>query len=148
MGQHTEIDFNSGIKEGSPRLVFDILNYMVRNTKNRPRVLPKHPLFLTDRWQIMLICDSYCFDADTHSTFRRGKFGSWYLCIRSNLKNYCNEIELFIDWVMPYLYQEEGNFLGFYRYEETKKPTLIYYTEIRQHNNHVLLWELTEDLKG
>lgn len=79
----------------------------------------------------MLCMDSYYFDADTISTLRFDDIGnSFYLCIRTNLKNYDSEIEHFIDWIMPYLDKyETGQFLGFYRYEEDEQPTLIFYKE-------------------
>lgn len=92
-----------------------------------PTNLPDHPLFDTERWGTMLQCDSYYFVADTYSTFRFDDIGqSWYLCVRCNLKNYDNEIEKFVDWIMPYIDAREGDFLGFSRYETTETPTLIY----------------------
>jgi len=75
----------------------------------------------------MLHCDSYYFDADTHSTLRYDDIiGSYFLCIRSNFKNYDDEIQSFIDWIRPYINKSEGDFLGFWRYEEDEEPTLIY----------------------
>ena len=71
--------------------------------------------------------DSYYFDADTHSTLRFDDISDSYrLCIRCNLKNYSDEIQKFIDWIIPFLDKYEGEFLGFYRYEETEVPTLVY----------------------
>jgi len=76
----------------------------------------------------MLNCGSYYFDADTISTIRKDDITQqWTLCIRCNLKNYDDEIEKFLDWIHPYLDKQEGDFLGFYRYEETEQPTLIHY---------------------
>lgn len=40
--------------------------------------------------------------------------------------HYNSEIQLFIDWISPYLNKNKGYSLGFYRYEETENPTLIY----------------------
>jgi hypothetical protein len=129
MGMYTEIHFNSELNIPKDSMVADILKYMLGETEELPELLPDHPLFKTDRWQVMLRMDSYYFDADTHSTLRWDKSGSYYLCIRSNLKNYDSEIEHFIDWIMPYLdvYKQEGDFLGFYRYEEDEEPTIIRY---------------------
>ena len=79
----------------------------------------------------MLNSDSYYFAADTHSTLRYDNIGQcYYLCIRCNLKNYSNEIEKFVDWVMPYIRAYEEDFLGFSRYENTEQPTLIYMKEL------------------
>lgn len=123
MCMYTELHFNSEIKPEDK--VIKILQYMLGETEEVPE-LSRHPLFSTSRWRIMLRCDSYYFDADTSSTLRYDWQGDWYLCIRCNLKNYGNEIEHFLNWIMPYCEKEEGDFLGFYRYEETETPTLIY----------------------
>ena len=75
----------------------------------------------------MLRMDSYYFSADTNSTLRFDDISNaYYLCIRTNLKNYDNEITEFIDWIKPYLNKLDGDFLGFSRYEETEIPNLIY----------------------
>jgi len=126
MGIYTEFHFNVELKPNTPSGVIDILNYMLGNTKEQPQ-LTTHPLFKTERWKFMLIMDSYYFPADTHSTLRFDGIGKcYYLCIRCNLKNYDNEIDLFVEWITPYLAEPKGAFLGFKRHEENNEPTLIY----------------------
>ena len=132
MGMYTEIHFNAELKQDVPANVLHILRYMLGDVDVKPR-LPEHALFKTSRWNFMLCCDSYYFAADTHSTLRYDDIGkSFYLCIRSNVKNYDNEIELFIDWIMPYITGYKGDFLGFSRYEEFNEPTLIYYPKEKE----------------
>lgn len=127
MGMYTELHFNSALKPDVPTPVLEILNYMLGTDEFGPKALPDHPLFATQRWSVMLHCDSYYFDADTVSTLRYDEIAKQhYLCIRCNLKNYDDEIEKFIDWIMPYLGKQPGDFLGFHRYEEAEEPTLIY----------------------
>lgn len=127
MGMYTELHFNSELKGNTPTNVISILKYMVEDG-DKPLKLPDHPLFKTCRWETMLVCDSYYFDAETHSTLRLDNItNSWYLCIRSNFKNYDNEVECFLNWIYPYLNKFEGDFLGFYRYEEFQTPSLIFY---------------------
>lgn len=129
MGMYTELHFNSELKRDVPGDVIDILKYMLGELDECPE-LPENKLFNTSRWDYMLRCDSYYFDADTHSTLRFDDISdSYYLCIRSNVKNYEGEIEAFVDWVMPYLDKYDGQFLGFSRYEEYEIPHLIYYNE-------------------
>ena len=101
---------------------------MVGEDVDKPTALPKHPLFEGDtRWTWMLRSDSYYFAGDTHSTIRFDDIGKcFYLCIRCNLKNYDEEIEHFINWIMPYLAHQPGDFLGFYRIEETQIMTPIH----------------------
>ena len=128
MGMYTEFHFNASLKKGTPEGVLNVLRYMVGDIEDRPQNLPDHDLFKTQRWWLMLVCNSYYFDADTHSTLRFDDINdSHYLCVRSNLKNYDSEIEKFCDWIMPYLDKFPGDFLGFSRYEETEVPNLIYY---------------------
>lgn len=125
MGMYTELHFNSELKRDTPEWVINTLEYMVDNKDAIPPSTDKHPLFSTTRWRHMLCSNSYYFDADTISTIRYDDITkAYYLCIRANLKNYDSEIEKFIAWIMPYLAKSEGDFLGFYRYEETD-PTVV-----------------------
>lgn len=130
MGMYTELHFNSDIKKDTPDSVIEILKYMLGECEDEPKDLPDHPLFRTRRWNWMFQCDSYYFDAETHSTMNFDDISkSYVLCLRFNVKNYDSEIEHFVDWVMPYLDKYDGDFLGFSRYEEYEEPTLIYYKE-------------------
>lgn len=131
MGDYTEFHFNAEVKDDDE--VLAVLRYMVDGGDVAPEPLPDHPLFHTHRWHMMLRCDSYYFDADTRSTLRADYQGPIYLCVRSNLKNYDGEIEKFIDWISPHLKKDEGDFLGFYRYEETEQPTLIHHSSAETH---------------
>ena len=128
MGMYTELHFNSLLVKAVPADVVEILRYMVGDSGQSPERLTNHPLFKPDtRWGHMLQCSSYYFDLDVASSMRLDDIDhQWRLCIRCNFKNYGGEIAKFLDWVSPYLDKDEGNFLGFFRYEETEEPTLIY----------------------
>lgn len=125
MGMYTELHYNVELVRDVPESVLEILRYMLNESAKQPAT-PDHPLFEKGRWEHMLLCDSYYFAADTHSTLRFDKIANqWFLCIRCNLKNYGDEIEKFIDWIDPYVDAQPGNFLGFSRYEATEDPDLI-----------------------
>jgi hypothetical protein len=125
MGMYTELHYNVELLKATPAPIIAVLKYMLNHDNPKPP-LPDHPLFKTERWSVMLRMDSYYFAADTHSTLRLDENGDcYYLCIRCNVKNYGNEIEKFVDWIAPYVEANEGDFLGFSRYEETEDPTLI-----------------------
>jgi len=131
MGMYTELHLNVKLKRETPQDVINILKYMVHDKKallDISDILPKHELFIKEtRWNFMLVCDSYCFPADTHSTIRFDDIGDrYYLCVRCNFKNYEDEISKFIDWITPYVEPDYTSFSGFYRYEENDNPTLIY----------------------
>lgn len=135
MGMYTELHFNSELRGNVPDGIVAVLKYMLGDIKEEPS-LPDHELFATKRWRVMLRMDSYYFDADTHSTLRYDDISNnYYLCVRSNLKNYDQEIEKFVDWIIPYLDKYDGDFLGFRRYEETEDPTLIYMKATKEANN-------------
>ena len=124
MGMYTELHYNVELREDTPENVIAVLQHMLGGPE--PGALPNHPLFEASRWGSMLRSDNYYFAADTHSTLRFDDIGnSYYLCVRCNLKNYCGEIEKFIDWMNPYVDAFEGDFLGFHRYEESEEPVLI-----------------------
>lgn len=131
MGMYTELNigvklYEKAIEDG----VVDILEYMTgqRDVKTDP--LPNHPLFETPRWDIMLNCGSAYFMGQPDSKVIRSKYDpdeDIWLNVRSNLKNYDYEIELFLDWIQPYIEYEE--FIGYMRYEEFDSPMLIYNTD-------------------
>lgn len=123
MGMYTELNIGVSLRSDTPENVIDILKYMLGDINNVETT--DHPLFSTQRWAFMLRCDSYYFDGRTDSSMERDDIDHEYkLNVRCNLKNYDNEIDLFLDFIRPYL--ETNGFLGYKRYEEFDDPTLIY----------------------
>jgi hypothetical protein len=128
MGMYTEINCAFEMKKDTPVEVLNLLKYMVGDVLDEPVYLPDHPLFKTSRWSYVLRCDSYYFDGDSHSTVRLDDISnSYYVTIRSNLKNYDDEIDKFIDWISPNLDKYPGDFIGYKRYEENEVPTLLFH---------------------
>ena len=125
MGMYTEL--NICVEIANVPKVIDVLKYMLHDIDDKPELF-EHKLFETPRWEYMLCCDSYYFDGQTDSKLFRDDLcenhSMYYLNVRCNLKNYSSEIELFLDWLSPYI-KTEG-FLGYMRYEEDENPTLIY----------------------
>lgn len=122
MGMYTELNLNVELKKDTPKNIICILKYMLDTDLPQP-ILPNHELFSAERWDWMLRCDSYYFDADTHSTLRKDFQGGNYLNIQCNLKNYSSEIEHFINWITPYV--DTDGYWGHLRYEEAMLPTII-----------------------
>jgi hypothetical protein len=123
MGMYTELHYNVELRKAVPAKVIEVLKYMLDNDEPCEGK-PNHPLFVTDRWPVMLRMSSAYFPARTHSELFE-EYGQWHLGVRCNLKNYCGEIEKFIDWLDPYVEAFEGDFLGFHRYEESEEPVVI-----------------------
>ena len=130
MGMYTELHYNAALREDTPEKVISILKYMTGEEAGHYGE-PEHELFNCARWEVMLQCDSFYFDAITKSSVTFNTTSEhYYLNIVCNLKDYNNEILEFIDWVDQYTDKVVDDFLGFYRYEEDEVPTLIYKRQI------------------
>lgn len=130
MGMYTALHFTVALKPDTPDEVIDLLQYMldVKDYYQEQPPLPDHPLFRTDRWRIMLVCDSYSFEADSHSVIQRYPSGAgWQLSVMSNFKNYDNELAHFLAWIMPHVDADYRRWLGYWMYEDDEEPTPIYY---------------------
>lgn len=143
MGMYTAISLGVNLRKDTPDSVIRVLEYMTGQVEDgRPagmyhvsaagdaiRALvdkvPDHPLFDTDRWGIMLRCGSYYFDYQTGWELRKDNFAGYFLSGVSNLKNYSSEIDKFLDWLCPYI-NDDNVWIGWKMYEEDVSPTLIY----------------------
>lgn len=128
MGMYTELVI--GVEIEPNKDVIQKLEYMLDIEKTKPDIDISHPFFTeTKRWKYMLTCDSYYFSGQTDSKLYKDEVldEKYYLNVRCNLMNYDNEIELFLDWLCPYICTY--GFLGYTRYEEDDDPILIYKEE-------------------
>ena len=127
MGMYTELFISTQIKDYPD--VATVLKFMLtgEGTLETP---PDHPLFKTDRWQWMLRMSSCYFVPRCMSLFEYDDIcKAWILISRSDFKNYHDEIIKFIDWIRPHLACSADEMIGYYRYEESREPTIIYSTE-------------------
>ncbi|RKY18671.1 MAG: hypothetical protein DRQ55_12750 [Planctomycetota bacterium] len=125
---YTELHYNAELKHGPPPEVLRVLEHMIGEGTFETFFgdLPDHDLFTSPRWDTMLRGESESFAADTHSTLRLDEVSDTYLlCIRSNFKQTASEIARFIAWLGPYVDASTGDFLGFYRDDDSEVPTLI-----------------------
>jgi len=132
MGMYTELVIKAEIMQHLPYNVGIILDYLFNpNTEidiydedmkiKSDIKLPNHHFFSCSNWDAIGRC-SFCY----HIPERQSFFDGDYLFSRSDLKDYDNEIEQFINWITPYLDEPEGKFIGWIWYEEWAKPTFIY----------------------
>lgn len=127
MGMYTDFCFDVIIRSNVPDHVVTILNQMRDLDDSLDKILPDHQFFRCDRWMQIGHCGSAYFPAEPRFIFEKESFSNDYvLNLRCNLKNYDDEIKHFIDWIKPYVDADPGEFLGFYRYEESAHPTLVY----------------------
>ena len=126
---YVEFHFNAKLKDNTPENVFRILQYMI-DFDIFEVMIPAHPFFKTKKWHHILASDSGVFDASTESTIHCHHYALGvtknFLCVKCSFENDEDEVEKFIDWITPYLDKTTGDFLGFYRYESTQNPVLIF----------------------
>lgn len=130
MGMYTELYISASLKRNSPDKVKEIIRLLFDGDNEHETDetdLPPHEFFDCHRWRMIGRCSSYYFSPFALSKVLEDDInGKLYFTSRSDLKNYDSEIEKFLDWVMPYLDQIQGEHLGHYRYEEDEQPTLIF----------------------
>jgi hypothetical protein len=135
MGMFTELIFGCSLKKDTPYYVTEILEFMLDESDFKSDELlsdiPNYPLFTSDtRWRIMFVCSSYYFGVDNpvNKMWYDDITNNWIISIRCNFKNYSNEIELFLDWIKPYIDKGSGtrDIYAIVTYEQDSIPTLYY----------------------
>lgn len=131
MGMYTELVMNVSLEDDMDEDVANLLKRMIDcdpiNTP--PESVKDHPLFATDRWRYMLNTGSFYFVPAGNSKMVEHDQGRKirHISIRTDLKNYSDEIDLFADFVAPYVEAfDDPVFAGYKRYEENDHPTLLY----------------------
>jgi hypothetical protein len=121
MGMYTEIYVNVDLKKDTPPEVLSILVGMCGG--NESRGLAEKPA----RWAYLFQDGSFYTPLTScgHLTYNEIS-RQWSLLGKGDIKNYEGEIEQFFEWIMPYIDGNEGDFIGYSRYEEAQEPTLIY----------------------
>lgn len=117
---YTELVIKADLIRQLPPQVDSVLQFLFKDGED-PADLPAHKFFKCERWQMIGRCNSYYHIPACQSFYREG-----YLFSRSDLKNYDNEIDCFIDWIEPYLAHCPGDCIGWKWYEESVKPDLIF----------------------
>lgn len=126
MGMYTKLHCNIKIKKDATECI-DILEYMLSdNDDEYYGKLPDHDFFMTARWRFMLQCSSFYFTGTNNSSLKETS-NYYVLHCDCDLKDYDNEIELFLDWISQYTNYYGTELAGYKRYEEEDIPTLIYF---------------------
>jgi hypothetical protein len=138
MGYYTELIFGCSLKEDTPRNVIKTLEYMMDKSDFKSidksvalyhYTLPDHEFFNHRRWEHMFNASSQMFGVNEaisemwHSTITK----CYHISTRSSIKNYENEIELFLDWIKPYIRYGSGahNLYAIVTYE-SGEPVFYY----------------------
>jgi hypothetical protein len=156
MGMYTELSLGVEFKKNLPEEFISIINFMVSGGEEEVFLIPErfkdHELFTTTtRWRWMLRSGgSYYFDRKPYLVWKRDEITkSYFLSCATNIKNYEQEWEKFLDFICPYL-DTEG-YLGTYWHEEWEHPVMlmkvdsdIYIFDADLSNRRNLKWEKVE----
>lgn len=125
---YTEIIFGASLKKDTPNKVINALKYMIGEIKDKPEDFP----LPEGRFNWLFQCGSYYFGVNeaVSKIWLDDIDGEWKVSCRSNIKNYEGEIELFLEWIKPYIESGSGEreMYVIVMYEEASEPD-IYYLE-------------------
>lgn len=126
MGMYTELYILIPI---NPEHINTLNKYLPYLMGDEPTTtLPNHPFFACDRASAFLTRSNGLTkpNSELFSPYK----DCYYLQVGTNLKNYGDEIRLFLDWIFPMTYHdgsdEEPNLVGTYRYEEDQEYSNVY----------------------
>ncbi len=126
MGMYTEFLFQGETKANLPHQVKELIYYFF-DTNSSEIIgscdLPDHPFFKCDRWKHIGHIGSYYFSpfALRHKKNHIQNDGTERVFLICNLKNYHDEIKLFLDWIDLHM----EFYWGYYFYEEDEQPTFF-----------------------
>jgi hypothetical protein len=125
MGAYTELIFGATLKRDTPIEIIETLKYMLGGTGLLPKnTIPEDLcsyLFRHGSYYFAInepVCKMWLDDIDKR----------WHISTRSNIKNYNNEIETFLEWIEPYIVYGSGSrdLHAIAIYQEDKEPKLYY----------------------
>jgi hypothetical protein len=125
---YTELIFGAALKKDTPNDVIESLKYMLGEVDDKPENFP-----LPDgRCEWLFRGSSAYFPISGVNSLSKDNIDNqWRLSTRSNIKNYEGEIQLFLDWIKPYISQGSGSrdMYAIVTYEEAREPMIYYLNE-------------------
>lgn len=128
MGMYTELVLKCGITKEIDDEAHNVLMHIFGEGE-KPNKLPSHKFFDTTRWSFIAKTSSFYhipFPLSNYCNVLDSDKKGGHIFSRSDFKNYESELNLFIDWIMPYIDEYPGRCIGWSWYEEDDSPTLIY----------------------
>ena len=149
MGMYTEFIFGCSLKKETPKVCIDALDYVINGAEKKPKY--ENPLTYAEKkfnlnyierttpieelrafidlynLERLLLSCSYYFDAPPVKKFYFDDIDKCYhISTRSDLKNYTNQIDTFIDYIRPYIDGGSGtrDVFAYVMYEEQAFPTI------------------------
>lgn len=129
MGMYTELVLGARLKEDTPQHIIEMLKVIFRHNERLPEKYSDWEDKFPDIRSIPFGSSYYFAVQVAHSRLSYNDISKdWTITVRCNIKNYENEIDNFIEWLMPYMEGSglDKDFLGYTLYEEGVKPTLLW----------------------
>ena len=129
MGMYTELIFGAKLKKDTPKDIIESLKYIIGYREEKPKnfTLPE------GRCEWLLRGESYYFAISNPvcEMWLDSICNQYRISTRSNIKNYENEIETFLEWIKPYISGGSGcrDMYAIVIYEESDEPTIYYLDE-------------------
>jgi len=123
MGYYTEIYVNVDLHADTPEDVIAVLRAMCGMEYAKDLgALAGRP----NRWRWMFHSGSYYTPNTSCAKLTFDKTSKkWSLLGKGDIKNYEHEIELFFQWISPYVDARDGEFIGYVRGEGALLPQLV-----------------------
>ena len=121
MGMYTEIFVNLDLKKETPQEVINVLKAMC-DMDDGAECLKDKP----QRWSYLFNDGSfYTPMTSCRRLIYHESLGQYSLIGKGDIKNYGGEIQEFFEFIKPWCANSDA-FIGYYRYEEDREPTLVY----------------------
>jgi len=121
---YTELIFGASFKKNTPQNVIDTIRYLAGDLEEEPEG------YLWEEDRNVLVNGSYYFAVSDPviKMWQDEITDQWILSARSNLKNYENEIEKFLELVKPWIDSGSGynDMYAITMYEEDNEPKIYY----------------------
>lgn len=128
MGMYTELIFGAKLAKYTPKVCIDALNHVI-NGNDEDVVSDEVKEFINKySLEVLCYCSSYYFGVNksVKEMWYDKITDSWSISIRSNLKNYHDEIETFLDYIKDYIESGSGEkeLYAYVHYEGSDFPTM------------------------
>lgn len=141
MGMYTELILGCKLSKDAPEVLTKALDAVINHyIDEKHKVSKEVEQFIEDYSLVSLFwCSSYYFGVNhPNSAFWFDTIDqSWHISSRSNLKNYEDEIETFLNYLSPYVEYGSGTdeVYAYVMYEESKRPTVYSLKSIEDYDD-------------
>ena len=135
MGTYTELILKVQFKkEWLSTQELEIFEYLFTrdcdDSRPRPLSLPDHPFFAFPRWDWIRSSSSFYHHPRPVISYCHEVCDKIYLFMRIDCKNYNEQIEKFLDCIVPLTSETYNRCIGWRWVDELEEPVILYYDDI------------------